>query len=1225
MKKLFLASALALASLASQAETAYIGDWESTETGSTSSPGDVMPFDVARYGYGYSQLLYTKNELQDKGLYTENADGSIAKAKIQSLTFKMELIGDYYSGQFNSTVYIQNVPFTLGETFPMVGGEMKWFDVDKTCVGHVTSEYYNMYEGYEEIVELTVQFDEENPFIYEGGNILLTFVSEGMIEPLSGEIILPIVFSAGQTQSGAISGDSDLSGTTGNLKNASKELLVLKIDYELMMESAEPSEVEGEPAVAHIGNWESTETGSTSSPGDVMPFDVARYGYGYSQLLYTKNELQDKGLYTENADGSVTKAKIQSLTFKMELIGDYYSGQFNSTVYIQNVPFTLGETFPMVGGEMKWFDVDKTCVGHVTSEYYNMYEGYEEIVELTVQFDEENPFIYEGGNILLTFVSEGMIEPLSGEIILPIVFSAGQTQSGAISGDSDLSDTTGNLKNASKELLVLQIDYTPLKVSGVVNKPTIIVSDPEYDVVATGDGTANNITATFTIEDKANVGTYTVSDGIAIIGTFTGSTFTVNYLPLDKDITISVNPEGSNDAKEGRATIKAEDIAALFAVPTADVVEGKQAMTASYKYDANKMSVNAAAQIHVNTTVPVANIKFSDTGASLLYGSDSNFGDLIPENADNYNNASNLGANNYIAAFVKEGAFTVPVKYGEPMFEEYTGTGNVTVAPTIEFPIAKVQGGGYSLTTSDVKLDFSNKVSQKLTNVVVKFTVSKESVATTRTYPTMMEVDEDDENFIIYATEGHVIKYSVCEYGDAVGEYTEGGNAIEVVALESLKGKRIDYANVNEEGVVDREGQRYFDADGKVLTGIIELSAPELSLVRVTNATGESAIDIAAKFTFDDPSVEHFVYANNVQVGNTLSRTASDFTIHFLQYCDEDVAVKIQSSGTSPSMGWATISAADIKALFSDVAAPTVEPTAQDFHGFYDAVIPEATTMDLTLAAQYTVTAAVPAVDVVFEETGAKSFTASHPEWGEIFSNLFSENVEEGTHTVAFATTIAEAVPVQYGWHDVERAQLPSTIELTPTVVYPIAQVYNYALTENKDWTAVHVEALSFEVLNSVSFNLKEIVEEIDEEKVTREHAKEVVVKADQQNLVIYAPKGHYVEVKIDEAASTLSFKAPAKTEGYSNEGNIAVIPRENIKGKTLSFNTVDPEGNVTPGEYQYTADDNGVSAIYSIEADSFNEDVEYYNLQGVRVGGNLAPGLYIRRQGNSTVKVQVR
>lgn len=33
----------------------------------------------------------------------------------------------------------------------------------------------------------------------------------------------------------------------------------------------------------------------------------------------------------------------------------------------------------------------------------------------------------------------------------------------------------------------------------------------------------------------------------------------------------------------------------------------------------------------------------------------------------------------------------------------------------------------------------------------------------------------------------------------------------------------------------------------------------------------------------------------------------------------------------------------------------------------------------------------------------------------------------------------------------------------------------------------------------------------------------------------------------------------------------------------------------------------------------------EYYNLQGVRMNGELTPGLYIRRQGNKATKVIVK
>lgn len=50
-----------------------------------------------------------------------------------------------------------------------------------------------------------------------------------------------------------------------------------------------------------------------------------------------------------------------------------------------------------------------------------------------------------------------------------------------------------------------------------------------------------------------------------------------------------------------------------------------------------------------------------------------------------------------------------------------------------------------------------------------------------------------------------------------------------------------------------------------------------------------------------------------------------------------------------------------------------------------------------------------------------------------------------------------------------------------------------------------------------------------------------------------------------------------------------------------------------------------GVSGVDGIEADSTDAPVEYYNLQGQRIKGELTPGCYIRRQGSSVTKVMIR
>lgn len=54
------------------------------------------------------------------------------------------------------------------------------------------------------------------------------------------------------------------------------------------------------------------------------------------------------------------------------------------------------------------------------------------------------------------------------------------------------------------------------------------------------------------------------------------------------------------------------------------------------------------------------------------------------------------------------------------------------------------------------------------------------------------------------------------------------------------------------------------------------------------------------------------------------------------------------------------------------------------------------------------------------------------------------------------------------------------------------------------------------------------------------------------------------------------------------------------------------------------TLADTDQTGVNGIEADEANAEVEFYNLQGIRVE-NPAAGLYIRRQGNSTAKVYIR
>ena len=62
----------------------------------------------------------------------------------------------------------------------------------------------------------------------------------------------------------------------------------------------------------------------------------------------------------------------------------------------------------------------------------------------------------------------------------------------------------------------------------------------------------------------------------------------------------------------------------------------------------------------------------------------------------------------------------------------------------------------------------------------------------------------------------------------------------------------------------------------------------------------------------------------------------------------------------------------------------------------------------------------------------------------------------------------------------------------------------------------------------------------------------------------------------------------------------------------------------ITNTEFQPNGDKSQTSGVADVAVDQEGE-VEFFNLQGVRVNGELTPGLYIRRQGNRATKVVVK
>lgn len=85
-----------------------------------------------------------------------------------------------------------------------------------------------------------------------------------------------------------------------------------------------------------------------------------------------------------------------------------------------------------------------------------------------------------------------------------------------------------------------------------------------------------------------------------------------------------------------------------------------------------------------------------------------------------------------------------------------------------------------------------------------------------------------------------------------------------------------------------------------------------------------------------------------------------------------------------------------------------------------------------------------------------------------------------------------------------------------------------------------------------------------------------------------------------------------AETEIYSFDSK--VVKPTHLEGQNIE---------TTPVTYGVN-NDGTTSGIADITVNA-NSEVEFYNLQGVRVEGSLVPGVYIRRQGTSAAKVVIR
>lgn len=140
------------------------------------------------------------------------------------------------------------------------------------------------------------------------------------------------------------------------------------------------------------------------------------------------------------------------------------------------------------------------------------------------------------------------------------------------------------------------------------------------------------------------------------------------------------------------------------------------------------------------------------------------------------------------------------------------------------------------------------------------------------------------------------------------------------------------------------------------------------------------------------------------------------------------------------------------------------------------------------------------------------------------------------------------------------------------------------------------------------------------------------VVATLEGNHLVIAPQVFVYEHEEDYTDYVICLDEGEELQDADPEPFYLVITKE---GDTITLSNTDHYWSVfedtTVASYRYVDFYNGVStfvkdstpnAIESIETEQ--APLELYNLQGVRVNGDVAPGVYVRRQGNNVTKVMI-
>lgn len=855
MKKQLLTAILALASLAATAATGsgtfYLGGqskWDGL-TYENADGGSSMIF-VSNYNtYSASQTILSDLDLVDL-VPTTAADGTTTKAKITGIKFKVT-IGDWYGGDGSVpvTVYANNYDET---TFPKNGSAKQWapYTTEHTATASIDPNDDGLLYNYETTVVLT--FD--NPIIYEGKSLLLTAFSENAVSGLAGDFDYGTgsfdPANSSDSKQATIVSASPITSLSGNLSGATGLLPILALDYELVEEKAGPSVKPGNPTTANIGT---KNLNGASIPDAFIPL-TADYAQTVCQAIYPSTLFKD--IYGPTADG-LTKPQITSLKFFCSFTaGTYITGSKDLTVYIQN----YDENFPVNSqNKPQWVEFSSGTKATLTlDESYEPWSplfGYTDDTEFPVTVTFEEPFIYEGNGLLITWVSDGeYTNYMSGNLIeYSVSFEDSGVRSAATSGTLT---PTGDLTNKSAYLPYLEIGYTPLTYGAtqdVVSFESVTYSTNVVTGTASTSTRLNNLAVHFTINDPADHAPYTIKQGNDVLGTVSTKEGTINFFQKPaKDVILSVVPTG--DAIGTTATVPADAFDAFFGAPTVEPVATGLWGEIDLKYNTpTKVDCSGVAQFRVTASTDAAYFSITSTGAQIITENSD-----LPEGFEGFYPAgawNDIKACNGLVAYRKVGSIVSATLKGG-MFTWPSSRMSIALGFGVNYPLVDatpaVSDGNVTPAAAPAKagetklvVKYNNGSSYGADQCSAVFDEASTLTHFSYVYPNDLEfrdLTETEGCIMFVAPEGHKLQHAVEELLPAtpaakavvreVTDEAEGEHAwedldgqIATYAIDDYRGKNIHIRSIDGNGATSGHLSYGIDADGNV-SGIADALAP---------------------------------------------------------------------------------------------------------------------------------------------------------------------------------------------------------------------------------------------------------------------------------------------------------------------------------------------------------------------------------------------------------------